>query len=130
MLTMRKKPTPTDTVTISTVVSISGVFVASTCRSGSATVIATPSTKLISRISPSFRDLVILAPIWFPICVIDSSEPRVNRAIPTIIIREPIRNESISPLSMGTKNMQRTATINVIGSTDKTDSFIFSANTL
>ena len=63
MHSIRKKPTPTETVKINTVVSISGTLPASTCKSGSATVMATPSKKLTTRISHSLRDLVSLAPM-------------------------------------------------------------------
>ena len=64
--------------------------------------------------------------MWLPIWVIETSEPMLNSAMPTIIITEPMRNESISPLSTGMKNMHMNATINVIGTTDATDSRIFS----
>ena len=63
MQSIRKIPTPTETVRIRTVLSISGTLAASTCRSGSATVMATPSKKLTTRISHSLRDLVSLAPM-------------------------------------------------------------------
>ena len=126
ILTRRNSPTPTDTVTMSTVLSIAGAFVASTCKSGSARVIINPSTKLSRRMSHSLRDFVIFAPMWLPIWVMETSEPMLNSAMPTIIITEPMRNESISPLSIGMKNRHRNATISVIGTTDATDSRIFS----
>ena len=63
MQSIRKIPTPTETVRIRTVLSISGTLAASTCRSGSATVMATPSRKLTTKISHSLRDLVSLAPM-------------------------------------------------------------------
>ena len=63
MQSIRKIPTPTETVRIRTVLSISGTLAASTCRSGSATVMATPSRKLITKISHSLCDLVSLAPM-------------------------------------------------------------------
>ena len=63
MQSIRKIPTPTETVRIRTVLSISGTLAASTCRSGSATVMATPSKKLTTKISHSLRDLVSLAPM-------------------------------------------------------------------
>ena len=46
-----------------TVLSISGTLAASTCKSGSATVMATPKRKLTIRISPSLRDFVSFAPM-------------------------------------------------------------------
>ena len=63
MQSIRKMPTPTETVRMRTVLSISGTLAASTCRSGSATVMATPSRKLTIRISPSLRDFVSFAPM-------------------------------------------------------------------
>ena len=63
----RKRPTPTETVMMSTVVLMCGTFEASTVRSGSATVMAMPSTKLKMSMSQSLRDLVIFAPVWLPI---------------------------------------------------------------
>ena len=63
MHSSRKKPTPTETVRISTVVSISGTLPASTCKSGSATVMATPRIKLTNRMSGSLRDFVSFAPM-------------------------------------------------------------------
>ena len=130
ILTTRKSPTPTDTVIIKTDVSILGAFVASTCRSGSATVIAIPSIKLSRTISQSFLDFVIFAPMCVPICVIESSEPIVKRHIPTIIIAVPITNDKRSPFCTGTKNRHSMATIAAIGSTDATASCIFSFITL
>jgi len=63
MHSIRKKPTPTETVKINTVVSISGTLPASTCKSGSATVMATPRAKLTVRMSGSLRDFVSLEPM-------------------------------------------------------------------
>ena len=122
MLSIRKRPTPTETVITSIKLSISGALAARTCKSGSATVIAIPRIKLKESISQSLRDFVIFAPIWLPICIMERSAPRVNSAIPKIIITEPTRNESISPLLTGTKNIQSAATISVIGKTESTDS--------
>ena len=62
ILTTRKKPTPTLTVSISTQVLMCGTLLASTCKSGSAMVIATPSMKLSTMMSPSFFDLVMREP--------------------------------------------------------------------
>ena len=63
MHSIRKKPTPTETVRMRAAESISGTLAARTCRSGSATVMATPSAKLTNRMSGSLRDLVSLEPI-------------------------------------------------------------------
>ena len=63
MHSIRKKPTPTETVRMSTVESMSGTLPASTCRSGSATVMATPRMKLTNRMSGRLRDFVSLEPM-------------------------------------------------------------------
>ena len=125
----RNIPTPAATVTMRTVPSILGTFFARTCRSGSETVIIIPRRKLRSTISRKRRERVSAPPMCDPICVIDTSAPIVNIAIPTMTINAPIKNESMSPLSIGTKKKQRTATISVIGTTDATDSRSFSLKT-
>ena len=126
ILIVRNSPTPTETVTIRTVVSISGTFLASTCKSGSAMVMITPSTKLRIRITPSFFERVICAPMWVPICVMDRSDPTVNSPMPRMIMTDPIKNDSIRPLLTGIRNRHSAATISVIGSTEAMDSRIFS----
>ena len=93
-------------------------------------VMMTPSRKLSTRMMPSLRVRVMRAPMWLPICVMDRSAPMVNSPMPTMIITDPIRNDSISPLLTGTTNSPSSATISVIGSTDATDSRIFSEITL
>ena len=128
MLSSRKMPTPTDTVIISTVVSMFGTLAASTCRSGSATVMATPSRKLTVNISHSLRDFVSFAPICVPICVMDTSEPRVKSAMPTISSTEPIRKDSIRSVVTGTKLKHTMVTISVMGRTDATASRNFSVS--
>ena len=105
---------------------MAGTFAASTCKSGSATVMITPSRKLRIRIRASLRERVMLAPMCVPICVMDRSEPTVNRPMPMMIMTEPIKNESISALLTGIRNRHSAATISVIGRTDATDSRIFS----
>ena len=129
MHSIRNSPTPTETVTISTVLSIAGTFVASTCKSGSAIVMATPSRKLTARMNQSFLDFVIFAPMRFPMRDMESSAPSVNSPMPRIRSPEPSRNESISPTSTRTSARHSTATIAVTGKTDAAASFSFSANT-
>ncbi len=129
MLSIRKMPTPTPTVTISTVVSIAGTLSASTVRSGSDTVIATPSSSATDRISARFRDFVSFAPICVPMGVIDTSLPTVNRPMPTISISEPSRNESIRSAFIGTNVRHIKPTIITMGSTDPAASLNFSKNT-
>ena len=129
MQSIKKKPTPTDTVTTRTVLSIAGTFVASTCKSGSAIVMATPRRKLTPSTNQSFCDFVIFAPIKLPMRDIESSAPSVKSPMPTIRSPDPSRNESISPTSTRTSARHKTATIAVTGSTDAAASFSFSANT-
>ena len=123
---IRKNPTPTPTVTISTILSICGTDCASTDRSGSDTVTATPRIKLTKRISQSFFDFVRVAPIRLPMTVIEVSAPRVKRPIPTIIITVPIRNARSRLDSIGVTSKHKIATIITIGSTDTSDSLNFS----
>ncbi len=126
MQTTRKSPTPTETVMMSTAVFMCGTLEARTCRSGSATVIATPRMKLSARMSQSLRVLVMRAPVWLPICVMDASAPRVKRPIPTMSIMVPSRKASIRSVVTGTKLRHISATMSAMGSTDEMDSFSFS----
>ena len=128
MLSIRNRPTPTATVIISTVVLMVGTLAASTCRSGSATVMAMPSSRLTARISFRFLLLVSLAPMWVPICVMDTSEPMVNRPMPTISSTAPIRKDSIRSVVMGIKDRHITATISVMGRTEAAASLNFSSS--
>ena len=130
MLSIRKRPTPTDTTMISTEDWMPGTLPASTCRSGSATVMAMPRRKLTERISFRLRDRVSCAPMWEPICVMDSSEPTVKSPMPRIRKRAPITKASIRSVSIGTQIRQSTATMVMMGSTEAQASFIFSRMTI
>ena len=126
MQSIRTRPTPTETVRIRTVLSICGTLAARTCKSGSATVMAAPSRKLTSRMTPRRRLLVSFAPIRLPMRDMDISAPSVNRPIPAMSSSEPIRNASISPASTGTSSRQTTSTIAVTGRTEAAASRSFS----
>ena len=126
ILTAKNRPTPTDTVAIRAIRSMPGTLVARTCKSGSATVMTTPMIKLRARISQMFRDLVSLAPIRLPIWLMDCSDPKVNRAIPAMIMTVPTKKDSISPDPTGTKKKQSRLTISAMGSTESTASCNFS----
>ena len=126
MQIVRKMPTPTETVIISTVVSMCGTFPASTSRSGSAMVMITPRIKLSARISHSLRDLVMRAPICVPMSVIEFSAPNVNSPSPSISMPVPMKNESIRSVETGAMVKHRSATVAATGSTEATASRSFS----
>ena len=128
--TTKKRPTPTETVIISTLVSTLGTLVASTCRSGSAIVTITPRIKLITTISESFFVLVSFAPMLVPIIDIDRSTPILKSPIPAIIMTVPMIKERSRPLSIGIRNKHKAITISDMGRTDFVDSTIFSFNKL
>ena len=123
-----KKPTPMPTAARSTVLSMLGTVSASTCRSGSATVTATPRAKATSRITGSLPIFVRAVPILLPIMVMDRSAPRENRPSPTTIISAPTKKVSSSVGCIGTKNRHSTATMAMIGNTEIMDSRIFSVS--
>ena len=111
---------------MSVVPSMSGTLAARTCRSGSATVMATPRPKLTIRISQSLRDLVSFAPMWLPMRVMAISAPRVNRPMPRMRRAEATTKESISPASTGTRKKQMATTMALMGRTDAAASRSFS----
>ena len=124
----RKKPTPALTVSMSSQVSICGTETASTCKSGSAMVIAAPSRKL----SAVTRDLVcvfvIRAPICVPMGVMLASVPRVNRPMPATSIAAATIKASIRPEGTGTAIRLSSATISARGRTEPAASLIFSGS--
>ena len=63
---------------------------ASTCKSGSAMVISTPSTKQTPSSSPSFFCLDRPEPTWVPMGVMARSAPMLNRPMPRISITAPM----------------------------------------
>ena len=126
--TTRNNPTPIATVNIKTILGTDGTCCARTVRSGSATVIAVPTNKLIKIISHILRDFVIADPTYSPIGIIAVSAPRVNSPIPRISITAPIMNESITPLLIGKNIKHRINTITVTGKTEESDSFSFSSS--
>ena len=111
---------------MSTVVLMCGTLEASTVRSGSATVMAMPSTKLRMSMSERRRDFVMRAPVRLPICVMLASAPRVKRPMPTMSSMVPSRKASMRSVVTGTKPRHSTATMSAIGSTEETDSLSFS----
>ena len=122
----RKKPTPTATARIKVMLGTEGNCSASTCRSGSATVTTTPSTKHISRGTPTRLALLICTPMPSPIGIMDMSTPRVNSPIPKTSSSAPNRNSTMVPGVSGATVMLMISTMAVMGSTDDRDSCIFS----
>ena len=102
---------------------------ASTCRSGSATVIRTPSTKLTKSNNHSFFCRERPAPTWVPIGVIARSAPMLNIPIPKIsstALMEKVISSTAEKLNHGSKDMAYT--IKVIGSADRSASLILKRN--
>ena len=120
----RKTPTPTPTDTISTMLGTEGICSASTTRSGSATVIITPSTKQMSMGMRRRFDFPICAPMPSPSGCMEISEPMVKRLIPKISVRVPKRNNTKIPDSNGAMETLSTNTMAKIGSTELIASFM------
>ena len=76
--------------------------------------------------SQSFFVLVILEPTYSPIGIIAASAPSVKSPIPKMSITAPIRKERSIGASTGAIDIMRINTIALTGSTDASDSFIFS----
>ena len=102
---------------------IDGTCPASTCRSGSATVMMTPIKKLMATMTHTFLDRVISLPTASPSGIMDISEPRVNNPIPTISSRLPSKNAIMALLEIGVIVKHSTSTMAVMGSTEVSDSF-------
>ena len=118
--------TPTATVRISTGFGMAGTWVASTVRSGSATVIMIPIIRQIKITSQSFFDFVKCAPIPSPIGIIDISAPREKKPIPIMSRKAPVKNSMMVPIGIGAIVILSNNTIAVIGRTDDSASFVFS----
>ena len=126
----RNSPTPPATDRISTLLGMDCTWLASTCRSGSETVISTPRTKPESRMSHSFRVLVSLPPTCCPMGSMASSAPRVKNIIPMISSTPPNRNDSRMLLGMGATETLSSSTMAMMGTTALRDSFNFSDSRL
>ena len=118
----RKTPTPRATDQMITLFSIAGTWPARTCRSGSATVMMTPMRKLMPTMTHTFLERVISLPTASPRGIMDISDPRENRPMPTISSRLPIRNAIIALLDTGVTVKHSSSTMAVMGSTEVSDS--------
>ena len=124
----RNNPTPTPTVTISSVPFITALTCpARTARSGSATVISNPITKLMDSRMPIFLDLVRPSPMYCPIGVIAISAPRLNRLMPTISRAAAPAKTASSCLVISTQGVTASRkTSRLTGTTEISDSRSFS----
>ena len=118
----RNTPTPTATDQMMTLFSMAGTWLASTCRSGSATVIMMPMRKLMPTMIQTFLDRVISLPTACPSGIMDISDPSVNRPMPTMSSTPPSRNAIMALLGTGAMVKPSASTISMMGSTDVSDS--------
>ena len=124
----RNTPTPTATVTIIVRSGTAGTCLASTCRSGSATVMATPISRQTAISPPTFLDLASWPPMASPMGIMAISAPREKKPIPTISITAPMRNIIMVPTGSGASVKLNSNTMAVIGNTEDKASRIFSAS--
>ena len=124
--TTKKNPTPAATVKMSTRSGTAGVWRASTCRSGSATVMITPITKQAATMSHSLFERVSCVPTCSPMGIMAMSAPSVKKPMPRMSSAAPARNSISVESSMGTTVMPSASTIRVIGMTALSDSWILS----
>ena len=128
----KNKPTPIPTTAISTVLFITALtWSASTVKSGSATVISKPITKLTNSSRGNLLVLVSPEPICSPIGVIARSAPRLNSPIPKTRNIAETTNVTISrgvAFTTGVKHIIKTMI--VTGTTEISDSLSLESNPL
>ena len=129
-LSTRNSPTPAATVKISTRSGTAGVCLASTARSGSATVTSTPMRKQPARMSHSLRVRVRWVPTSSPMGIMAMSAPRVKKPMPRMSRAAPARNRHRVERSTGTTKAHSASTMRLTGSTAARDSWIFSLSCL
>ena len=95
-----------------------GTELASTCKSGSDTVTATPKRKLTIKMRGRFFDLVRAAPIRTPMGLMELSAPTVNNPMPATTNKDPTRKDSICPVGSGVTNKHSKHTMIRMGSTE------------
>ena len=118
----RNTPTPTATDQMITLFSMAGTWLASTCRSGSATVMIMPMRKPTTVMIHTFFRRVISEPTACPSGIMDISDPSVNSPMPAISITPPSRNATMALLGTGAMVKHSTSTISITGNTDVSDS--------
>lgn len=77
---------------------MAGTWLASTCRSGSATVMIMPMRKPTTVMIHTFFRRVISEPTACPSGIMDISDPSVNSPMPAISITPPSRNATMALL--------------------------------
>ena len=114
--TVRNRPTPAATEKMITLFSMAGTWLASTCRSGSATVMIMPMRKPTTVMIHTFFRRVISEPTACPSGIMDISDPSVNSPMPAISITPPSKNATMALVK------HSTSTISITGNTDVSDS--------
>ena len=122
----RKAPTPIATAPTRTALGTLGTCSARTCKSGSAIVISIPRIKQTNNGPPIFFVRLISIPMPSPIGIMDISAPIVKKPMPIISITAPNKNSTNAPEDNGKSVILRIKTIAVNGSTEASDSIIFS----
>ena len=120
----KNTPTPTATERIRVRLGMVGTWFASTWRSGSDTVIITPTKRDTRIITHRLRDLVLWEPTYSPMGVMEISAPRVKKPMPTISATAPTKKAISVPLGMGATVKHSASTSAVTGKTAWRDSRI------
>jgi hypothetical protein len=128
--TTRNSPTPAATVQMSTGFGIPGTWVASTVRSGSATVTRTPTRKNTAAIRDTRLLRASFRPKASPIGIMAISAPRVNSPIPTTRSTAPAKNSSRVSRDTGAAVIARSKMIRLTGNTLDRASWVFSFSAL
>ena len=128
MAITKNSPTPTDTVMIRSRLGTSETCSAKICKSGSATVIIMPITKLTNAISQILPDCARDIPSFPPKGSMDISAPKVNTESPTTRQHTPMRNIRSVPGVVGVRAKLSSATMAAIGRMERKDSENFAFN--
>jgi hypothetical protein len=120
---VKKRPTPRETVQTKIALGTAITNSASTARSGSAIVAKVPITKPAAKINHNFLEEERKEPICSPIGIMEASAPRVKKPIPRIKTKAPAKKSKRILKGMGTKKCN-IRTIKVIGRTANKDSLI------
>lgn len=118
-------PTPTDIIKVYLFIVCDNCS-AKTVKSGSETVIKTPTKKNTGIMSHNFLVLTTPVPTYSPIGVIAVSAPSVNSPIPTTTNKTHTINVKNVSDGIGAIVKHKRRTIKDMGSTEENDSFILS----
>ena len=125
---IKNAPTPVATANINTIFGMEGTCCASTCKSGSEMVMMKPIIKLITIITGSFLERVIIVPTLSPMGVMDISTPTLKSSIPTVKRTAPIKNVIKILGGIGAIEKHKSKTIASMGKTAFKVSNNFSLN--